>query len=77
MPYTRQIPDIRHYKSAGYTVSGIRPKISGSTLVFFFQGIRDLFRVIYYFNIWVDDPITFDLFDALFNFGYRNDLSGI
>ena len=37
----------------------------------FFQGIRDLFRVLYYFNDWVDDPITFDLFDALFNFGYR------
>lgn len=34
-------------------------------------GIRDLFRVLYYFNDWVDDPITFDLFDALFNFGYR------
>lgn len=37
-------------------------------------GIRDLFRVIYYFNDWVDDPITFDLFDALFNFGYRQNI---
>lgn len=37
-------------------------------------GIRDLFRVLYYFNDWVDDPITFDLFDALFNFGYRQNI---
>jgi len=34
-------------------------------------GIRDLFRVIYYFNDWVDDPVAFDIFNALFNFGYR------
>ena len=65
---------MRNIEETVYTIGNSN---SADLQMFFFQGIRDLFRVIYYFNIWVDDPITFDLFDALFNFGYRNDLSGI